>query len=502
MTTIDEDNKKHMERFKFVPPSSSYIAGFIDGDGCIFIRKITDGYQSGIQISQCRTNVLQVIRYHFGGSITTSENRNNKYEDVITDGCIDKHNVRNQYNLLIRSNEYQILLDYIKKSFVIKQEQFDCLYEFEKLTNLPNKTLEKESLFNKCRGNNSKTNVKYTNFHKINIEYISGLFDAEGCIHINKNNYSKFYISISQKNHPLILYEIQKILGFGLVERDIDYVIYKKTECLNFIRQIRDYLIVKYNQVVALETYLTTEDYVIKTEMYNICNYEKHAIEHFNNLNQNEHGKERFNETQHLRKLKHLVCKEINMIGVYKEKSINMMGKNNHNYGKKFSKETRAKMSNSIRNSKGGVDDGTIIQVRQLINKGMTNIEIQNLLNLKRHTVTDIKTGKIVCRYETKPNILPMTNVEIALNKRKITTDEIITVIEKYICDWKPMQILDFLIDVRNNNNIQNTITIDIIKNIKRNLNKKKQIIYESELTHDEYECYKNLLIEYDKIHI
>jgi hypothetical protein len=37
---IELDNEKHLSRFKLAPPSPSYIAGFIDGDGCIFIRKI------------------------------------------------------------------------------------------------------------------------------------------------------------------------------------------------------------------------------------------------------------------------------------------------------------------------------------------------------------------------------------------------------------------------------------------------------------------------------
>ena len=83
MMCISEDNKFHLERFKNDPPNASYIAGFIDGDGCIFIRKIADGYQSGIQITQCRSNILQVIKYHFGGSITSSENRNNKIENII-----------------------------------------------------------------------------------------------------------------------------------------------------------------------------------------------------------------------------------------------------------------------------------------------------------------------------------------------------------------------------------------------------------------------------------
>ena len=42
---IIEDNNKQLNRFKHNKPHPSYIAGFIDGDGCIFIRKIIDGNQ-------------------------------------------------------------------------------------------------------------------------------------------------------------------------------------------------------------------------------------------------------------------------------------------------------------------------------------------------------------------------------------------------------------------------------------------------------------------------
>lgn len=120
MAAICEDNQKHISRFKNKPPSASYIAGFIDGDGCIFIRKIKQGYQSGFTITQCRTNVLQIIRYHYGGAITTTKNRNDKIINIVDDAnYIYKYNKRNQYNLLIRNNEYQILLDYLYNSFII-----------------------------------------------------------------------------------------------------------------------------------------------------------------------------------------------------------------------------------------------------------------------------------------------------------------------------------------------------------------------------------------------
>jgi hypothetical protein len=58
MTSIEEDNIKQLHRFQQSPPSASYISSFIDGDGCVFIRKIEHGYQSGITITQCRTCLL------------------------------------------------------------------------------------------------------------------------------------------------------------------------------------------------------------------------------------------------------------------------------------------------------------------------------------------------------------------------------------------------------------------------------------------------------------
>lgn len=500
MINIPADNKIHLQRFKHEPPHASYIAGFIDGDGCIFIRKITDGYQSGIQISQSRTNILQIIRYHFGGSITSTENRNNKTENIMDDEneYIHKHNVRNQYNLFIRSNEYQVLLEYLKNSFIIKETQYNCLYEFNKFANLPNKLEEKADLFLKCSNLNNSCELDKIYLNRINIEYIAGLFDAEGCIYININKFSSFYISIAQKNHPLILHEIVKFLGFGKIET-YEFKIYKKNDCLKFIQLVKKHLIVKYNQAIAFETFLQTTDIKIKEQMYSICNEEKHNIEIFNDLNQTNNGKEGYLETLRMRNIKEKFCKEIQIKQVYKEKSKKMKAEGNHNFGKSFSEETRNKMSISIREAKGSVSDDLIIQVRNLIAEGRKNIDIQTLFNLPRHTVTRIKNGEIICRNEVKNDRTKLTQEDINLSKRKIQTDEIIIVIEKLIENLKPMQILDYLIERRNNNNIPNHLTIDIIKNIKRNLLNGKSVIYESELPKDKYDSYNEIIKSFVK---
>ena len=244
---ITEDNKKQLNRFKHNPPHSSYIAGFIDGDGCIFIRSILNAYQSGFSITQCRTNILQIIRYHFGGRITTSSNRNNKIinlMDTEKNDCYHKHNIRNQYNLIIQSNEYNTLLEYLQNSVIIKEIQYQTLYEFNKLVNLTDKKEEKEELNLKCSNLNKICNLNEKYLTRLNIEYISGLFDAEGCIYIDKKKYTKFYISITQKNHTQILYDIVKFLGFGTIDCEIKFKIYNKTNCLKFIHLVKNYLII------------------------------------------------------------------------------------------------------------------------------------------------------------------------------------------------------------------------------------------------------------------
>jgi hypothetical protein len=497
---ISDDNQIQLQRFKISPPSPFYIAGFIDGDGCIFIRKIKDGYQSGISITQCRTNILQIIRYHFGGSITSSTNRNNKATNVLDENnYYDKHTKRNQYNLLIRSNEFTLLLNYIKNNIVIKNGQINCLSEFSKLINLQNKTEKKEILYNKCSNYNKKIELNEICVDNINIEYIAGLFDAEGCFYISLKKFSKSYISITQKSYPDVLVYISKLLGFGNIDCEQKFKIYKQTDCLKFIELIKKHLIVKYNQAEAFETFLKTTDTSVKEQMYSICNKEKHEIEAFSDLNQNENGKEGYLESLRLRAIKEQICKEIHLKQVYRVKSEKMKGTGNHNFGKSFSEETKKKMSASIREAKGGISDEIILQVRKLVDEGNKNTEIKELLNLPTHTITRIKNGEIVCRDEEKKEKKQVSQEEINLSKRKILTDEIIIVIERLVEKWKPMRILDYLIDRRNTNNIPNQLTIDIIKNIKRNLTNGKPVIYESELSKEKYEYYTKIINNYAK---
>lgn len=500
---MESDNLVQMARFKSMPPHPAYIAGLIDGDGCIFIRKIANGYQSGITITQCRSNVLQVIRYHFGGSITTSINRNNKVEDVLDDTgeFYHKHNRRNQYNLMLRSNEYKLLLDYIRHAFVIKQPQIECLNEFYKLADIPNVIDMKEALYQQCTTYNENKIMDESHLVRISIEYIQGLFDAEGCIYIDKN-ISNYSITIAQKNQPIVLEKIEEFLGYGKVYCNNKYSISNKTDCLKFIALMKSGLIVKYNQAIAFETYLMTDSIDIKKEMYKICNEEKHKIECFADTNCNDTGKEAFNETMSLREIKDAVCREIHRKEVYKEKSEKMKGAGNHNFGKPKSEETRKKMSVGIRNAKNGVSDETILKVRELVEAGKKNTEIEVLLELSKHVVSRIKNGLIVCRTEEREERPDLSQEEINIRRRKITLSEMLIVVDKSVAGENPAKILEYLDAQRLKDSRKNDLTLDIIKNIKRNLQKNKLPFYKSELDPEKYEYYETLIKGFPKKHI
>jgi len=370
---IIEDNKQKLELYKTKPPHSSYISGLIDGDGTIFIRKIKDGYQSGISLTQSRTNILQILQYHYEGTIIKPSEHQINTNDIFNEYCYyDINNKRNSYNLIIRSNEYEYLLNDIYKTIILKVEQINYLKEFEQYVNKPDKIEEKENLYKLCsEKNETKLNETY-DISRLNIEYIQGLFDAEGHLFLsykktddNKPKFTKaVYMKITQKNHPEILPKIQEFLGFGKVS-DYNYYVDTFEDCLKLTVLLKDGLIIKYNQICAFEQYLhtelsksekyTDELHIKREELYKIINKEKHQIEVYeesdyyitdnNNTNMNNNLKEGL-----LLKMenKNKICeqeKQIKQMEFYQKKSESMKGENHYFYNKHFTDDHKSKIS-------------------------------------------------------------------------------------------------------------------------------------------------------------
>jgi hypothetical protein len=78
---------------------------------------------------------------------------------------------------------------------------------------------------------------------------------------------------------------------------------------------VKEHLIVKYNQALAFESFLTTNDNYVKDQMYAICNREKHEIEVFTNLNQNDNGKEGYLEMNKIKDFNSIIeaSKDLNI---------------------------------------------------------------------------------------------------------------------------------------------------------------------------------------------
>ena len=171
-----------------------------------------------------------------------------------------------------------------------------------------------------------------------------------------------------------------------------------------------------------------------------------------------------------------------------------MKGTGNHNFGKPKSDETKKKMSIGIRDAKNGVSDETILKVRELISAGKKNMEIEALLSLARHIVSNIKTCKLVCRTEEREEKPDLSQEAKNIRRRKITLPEMLLVIDKTIALEKPAKILEGLCAQRVKDGRKNDLTSDIIKNIKRDLTLNKIPFYKSEVGEEKYQHYEALI--------
>ena len=417
---IIEDNLLKLNKLKNIKLNLSYIAGLIDGDGTIFIRKIKDGFQSGISLTQSRTNILQIIQYHYGGTIVSPSEI--LIEDIFNeDGFYDKNNRRNSYTLFIRSNEYNFILNDIYKHIILKQTQIHALMEFSKIVNKQNMNEEKEKLYQICKETNlTKENETY-DISRLNIDYIKGLFDAEGHIFLSYkkiNNEIRFtkgvYMKITQKNHPKIIDEIHKFLNFGK-KSNYNYYVDTFEDCLKLIDLLKDNLIIKENQINAFETYLKTrldksekycnETHIKRLDLYKIINMEKHQIEIYCEKLENKKGYE-----QNLINEKELKKQEF-----YLAKSESMKGENHHFYGQKLSNEHALNISIATTNAK------------RANNPNLTNEKIREIYNLKdtmmqKDVVEKYDMNREMIRRIWNRQIIPTDDPDFLIKKTELVS--------------------------------------------------------------------------------
>lgn len=190
---------------------------------------------------------------------------------------------------------------------------------------------------------------------------------------------------------------------------------------------------------------------------------------------------------------------------IYKQKSENMKGEKNHNYGKEKNLETKHKMTIAHKKNKQSISDEIIIKVREDLEKGLRNVDIEEKYNLSRDQVYKIKKGTICTSeeltsieyYENVKNQKSMTIEEQAISKRKVNIDEIIFILEEFLKkksktskDDGPKAILEKVNKKQKESNNNNKVTLNSIKNVIEN----KTVIYQCEVTEEKYTYYQELV--------
>ena len=236
----------------------SYVAGFFDGDGSIYINK---GCLM-VRFTQCVLNILLKLQQKYGGSIYKSK----RY----------KENQRIQYDLIIVGEDCLKILNDMSKYSIIKYHRINYGIEYLKYLNKKNDEIKNEIVNNITKSNNYKNDDLLIIKERLNWKYISGLFDAEGCItmHYKALNENKFYpkFSLSQKYTPNLLNEIKSYICNDFMNNNLNINIYDTCLCisrLNIIEKIykkmEHYLIVKKYQYSLMNDmiyeYNTSKDF-------------------------------------------------------------------------------------------------------------------------------------------------------------------------------------------------------------------------------------------------
>ncbi len=285
-TTIHNDNVRIFEKHLNNLASSSYFGGLFDGDGSFGITKANksdEGYTSSFSISQSRTNILQILKYHFDGIIGFGKKK--EIKNILNDDKIfDKLNRRINYSYRNTNPDKFYFINYIKDGIIIKEKEVDCLLELKQYIKRPGYNDERTNIFNKMKQFKENRLNTEVNFEKLNLDYIAGLFDAEGFCYLSKkhdiNKYTRsVYMKITQKNYPKIIEQIQKFVGFGKVD-SCGYIYYVSgaEDCMKFIKLIENCLIIKYNEVQILKNYIETMNYTNEKGYDNKIHYYRHYL--------------------------------------------------------------------------------------------------------------------------------------------------------------------------------------------------------------------------------
>lgn len=230
-----------------------YLGGFLDGDGSIFWSK----GKLCLNFSQSEKTVLDFI--------------NTRYNNLFRFTCrTNKSSNRTQFQISKTGTAlYPVLLD-LQKGCIIKHPQICKALEFLQEMNRTGNQEKRDEIGELIKKmNHEHYNKEFINlrpYSSINIQYISGLFDTDGCVCIRKNY--GCYAKITQKNDTKILKIISEMYIGSRYTASSYAVIFEKNEVLiAFLTDMIPYLIYKLDQVLDTLKFLNSDTLEEKEEL-------------------------------------------------------------------------------------------------------------------------------------------------------------------------------------------------------------------------------------------
>jgi hypothetical protein len=217
-----------------------YLAGFFDGDGSITVEKLSGGYTLRIKLFQSNENVLKKIQENYPFMHIRGGLRNGR------------ENQRCQYELRAAGKQIEPLVNDLLGYSILKYEQLLEASKFFKYINVINTNDEKESIYNKLK--ELKKNSTNKPYERLSVQYIAGLFDAEGSVGIYG---STLRIKLTQKSDTVILEKIAHM--YNNRNKINNYAVsFYGVKSEKFLNDIREYTIYKNPQIKAALKYIET----------------------------------------------------------------------------------------------------------------------------------------------------------------------------------------------------------------------------------------------------
>ena len=171
------------EEYKDFKLSNSYLAGFFDGDGSVYVGK---DLILAISFDQDWFPILQKIQKKYGGMYGPARKKNK--------------NSKPTYPIRITGQSCKKILEDLKDHCIVKKEMILVALKYFDTINKYNSKDEKKALRKQLA--DMKTNIKnYTNIDltRLNDNYVAGLFDAEGLVYAKPKTGTKIVISKEPK---------------------------------------------------------------------------------------------------------------------------------------------------------------------------------------------------------------------------------------------------------------------------------------------------------------